>query len=222
MAKLKIADFKSQIRISEADFALLEAEGKVKLPREQRAAVENALKEYEFLRVLKEAGEGAALKKALLKLQAKTEQLIASIQAVRDEPGHIWEYLLAESDAKVSGLPSLLTKCKELNQRVARPGAKKDFILNSLLSRLADIFMQAHGRGTGISHADGRGGRFLNFAFAASKCLPRNFQPHSKAALGVRWDRARKVQREEKGQVHMWVGGPHPASAKPWFGKTKF
>jgi hypothetical protein len=216
MPTLNIADFQSQTRISESVFARLESEGRIRLSLGQRAAIGQALKEYEFLRVLQKAGEGATLKKMLLKLQASTEKFIESIQAVSNEPGHIWEYLLGESSAEVSRLRFLLAKCKELNRRIARPGPKKNFFLDSLLSRLAAIYLQAGGRGT-----TSKDGPFLRFAFEASKCLPQRFRPHSKGALGVRWGRVRNTQKKSQGRVHMWVGGPYPALAKPWFGKTK-
>ena len=222
MATLKFADFKSETRISDSNFALLEAAGGVQLTPEQRAAIRVALKEYEFLRVLKDAGEGKALKKALVMLQARTQNFIAGIDAVTGEPGHIWEYLLAESGAEVTRLRPLLAKCKELNRRVAKPGRKKDFYLDSLLSRLADIYMQAGGRGTSVSHGEGSGGRFLSFSFAALQHLPERFRPYpnktNKGALGVRWER---VRLGAKPRVHMWIGGPYPLLAKPWYGKTK-
>jgi hypothetical protein len=222
MAKVKFADFKSQTRISDEDFDLFESVGKVRLSTEQRIAIGNALREYEFLRVLKETGEGAALKHALQTLQARTERFIESIQAVRNEPRHIWEYLLAESGAEISGLHLLLAKCKELNKQVARKGRKRDFFFESLLSKLADIFQQAKGRGTSVSKsAGGKGSRFLSFAYAATNCLPETFRSHSKGALSTRLDRLRKAEKKEKGRVHMWVGGAHPSSAKPWFGKAK-
>jgi hypothetical protein len=146
MATPKFAEFKPQTRMSAVDYARLESAGRLRLNDQQRAHIENALIRYEFLRVLKEAGEGAALRKALLALEARTEKLIESIQAVTNEPGHIWEYLLAESGAHVSNLPHLLDKCRELNRRVARRGPKADFFLGSLLSQLADIFEEATGK----------------------------------------------------------------------------
>jgi hypothetical protein len=223
MAIPRFADFKSEMKISDGDFALLESQGNVRLSPEQRSTIEHALKVYEFFRALKEAGDGAALKEALRRLQRTTESFIESMQAVANEPGHILEFLLAESDADVSRLPYLLAKCNDLNQQVARPGRKKDFFLDSLLSRLAQIFLQAGGRGTSVSHgATGPGGPFLRFAFAATKLLPKKLQPHSEAALGARWNRIRQILRTEKVRAHMWIGGPHPASAKPWFNRTKF
>jgi hypothetical protein len=221
MAIPKFADFKPQTRITDRDFGLLESEGGIRLSPEQRLTIANALREYEFLRVLKEEGEGEILKKALRILEARTGKFIEGIQAVKNEPGHIWEYLLAESDAKVSGLQALLTKCKELNKKVARRGRKKDFFLDSLLLKLADVFLRAGGKKTGISKgAPERGGLFLRFAFAATNCLPKKFNL-TKEGLGNRWERIRKAQRTQKVHVHMWVGGPHPASAKPWYEKRQ-
>jgi hypothetical protein len=186
--------------------------------------VEREVKEYEFLRSLEESGVGTAHKKALLKLEATTEKFIESIEAVTNKPGHIWEYLLAESGAEVSGLPSLVTTCKELNKRVGRSGRKRDVFLDRLLSRLADIFLQAGGRSINISHGakTGRGGRFLEFAFAALERLPRQYRPQSKYALGVRWERILKNQKTGEMRAYTWVGRPHPSSAKPWFEKTQF
>jgi hypothetical protein len=221
MAPLKFADFKPQTKVSDSDYARLESEGGLRLTPGRRADIENALIRYELLRDLKEAGEGVALKEALITLEAGTEKFIESIQAVTNEPGHIWEYLLAESGAHVSNLPRLLNKCRELNRRVARRGPKADFFLGSLLSQLADIFEEATGKRATISHANGRGGRFLGFAFAATECLPKKFQPQSKDALGGRWDRERKARKKEKFRSLMWIGGPYPALAKLWFAKNK-
>jgi hypothetical protein len=224
MTQQKFADFEPQTMLSDSDFDVFESKGRVRLSPEHRAAVERELKEYEFLRFLEERGVGTAHKKALLKLEAMTEKFVGSIEAVRNKPGHIWEYLLAESGAEVSGLPSLLTKCKELNKRVARSGRKRDMFLDRLLSRLADIFLQAGGRSTNISHGAkaGRGGHFLEFAFAVLEHLPRQYRPQSKNALGVRWERILKNQKSGKMRAYTWVGRPHPSSAKPWFEKTQF
>ncbi len=96
MPRLEYADFAPETRLSDEDFATLEREGHIQLDLQRRAVVERALQDYEFFLLLKEAGEGTTLKKALRELETNTEKFIASLETVRKEPGHIWNMLLGE------------------------------------------------------------------------------------------------------------------------------
>ena len=212
---MKHSDFTPNTILSEAQFQALEQAGAIQLTANQRAAVQGALQEYEFFRKARASGEGSKLKTALVSLQSKFEGVLAQIEVVRSEPGHIWEYLAAESevdcDKEISRLTSLLTQASILNQRIGRAGRKRDYFLESLLSSLAET-------STAISRGSKpeRGGRFLEFAYTAVRTLPRPFNAVSKDGLGGRWERIRR-QKRSGGRAYMWVGGPHPAAAKPWF-----
>lgn len=202
MARTKYADFQPETRLSNGDFEAFQKEGNVQFDLQQRAAIERTLRDYEFFRQLTEAGEGTTLKKALIALAKDTKKLIATLEAVRSEPGNVWDMLLGESGVDPSRLPVLLAKCEELNQRVAKRGRKQDFFVGSLLSNLAEIYKRARGRIGGP--------RFLAFAYAACQRLPQRFRPHSEGALKSRWGRVRVELRGGTGRAYTWVGGPYP------------
>ena len=217
MPRTQYSDFKPQTLLSGEDFVTLEEAGRIKLDLQRRAFIERALQEYEFFHRRKEAGEGTALKKALLALETNTEKFISSLEAVKDQPGNIWHLLLGESGVDPSPLPILLDKCKALNRTVARRGRKKDFFLDSLLKKLADVF-ESLGRPTGVAHGAGRKGRFISFASVALARLPegsRDPKSHSESAIAVRWDRIRKSRASGRGTAYKWIGGPFPGLTKP-------
>lgn len=213
MSKPRFADFRPETMLTAADFNVLEESGQIKLNPALRSRLQRELQEYEFFRVLEERGEGKSLKEALRRLEKRIEQTIEGIAAVTREPGHMWEYLLAESGAEVSCLPALLATCKKENQRIGRSGRKRGFFLDRLLSQLAAVFQEADGGDIKISTKRGeKGGNFLKFAFEAGKRLPPRFRPQSKNALATRWARMHIERR-----TYSWVGRPYPALAKPWF-----
>lgn len=222
MALRKIEDYEPQTKFSEADCVKLREQGGVELTQTQCLSIETALRQYEHLVFLKRRGEGKQLKKELVRLQAATTTFIKSISAVQNEPGHIWEYLLDKSNAEISCLESLLKECQQLQKETAK--RKNDFFLDSLLGGLADVYTKATGRPATISKGapterdpspGGKGGRFLRFARAAIKFLPENFQPKDKqlSGLGSRFDRMKKSGI----RPYMWVGGPYPGLARPWY-----
>jgi hypothetical protein len=224
MPRTRYSDFKPQTLLSGEDFVTLEKAGRIKLDLQRRAVIERALQEYEFFHLLKEAGEGTALKKALLALETNTAKFISSLEAVKSEPGNIWHLLLGESGVDPLPLPVLLAKCRELNDKVkSRSGPKKDFFLDSFLMKLANVFESLE-RPTGVSHGarkDGAAGkgRFIAFASAALARLPERFRNptrHSEKALAPRWDRIRKIRASRRGVPYGWIGGPYPGLTKPW------
>jgi hypothetical protein len=142
----RVADFEPQTKIPAQDFITQQEQEGVKLTQKQCSAIENALREYESLSRLREAGVGRELKKSLRELEAAIAVLIKKRDVVENEPGHLWGYLLGKSDAEISGLEKLLKEIERLNRAVARPGRKADFFLDSLLNRLGDIYTEATGR----------------------------------------------------------------------------
>lgn len=220
MALRMCADYEPRTRLSEEDFAALQKRSEVKLTRAQCLSVEAALRQYEHLVFLKRRGEGKQLKKELVRLEAATVTFINSTSAVKNEPGHIWEYLLDKSNAEINRLELFLKECQKLQKEIAK--RKGDFFLDSLLRGLADVYTRATGRRATINKGaaterdpGGKGGRFLRFARAAIKFLPENFQPKDKqlSGLGSRFDRMKKSGI----RPYMWVGGPYPGLARPWY-----
>jgi len=201
MAARRYADYEPQTNISDEDCVALQQRGAIKLTRKQCSSIETVLREYEHLSSLRRRGEGKTLKKALRELEAGASTPFKGVEAVQNEPGHIWEYLLDRSNAEFSCLGAFLEECKKLNQSVTRRGHPKDHFLDSLLWRLADIFEEATGRkatvSTGASEtgASERGGRFLKFASAAVEFLPKRIPTSQQRRLRTSVQEDAKVRQ---------------------------
>lgn len=220
MASGRHVRYEPLTKLSATDCEALQRLGRIKLTRSQCLSVETVLKEFEYLSSLRTRGEGKKLKEALRGLEVATAAFIKNAKGVQNEPGDIWGSLLGNADAEIIGLDTFLDECKKLNRAVGRRGAPKAHFLENLLSRLERIFVEATGvRATVSTGGGGRGGRFLEFAWAAMGYLPKEFRPHSKDALGLRFKR---MQKAGGVRPYNWVGGPHPNSAKPWFQKSTY
>jgi hypothetical protein len=210
------------------EFIARQAERNVKLTHDHCLAVENALKEYERLCFLVGVGEGAQLPPKLRTLEGAAADLVGAIKDVQNEEGYIWEHLSSEAEFPLNNLERLLEECEKVNREVLRRSRAqtKAFLLNRLLSKLAEIYTAATGKRATISKASatkrdpfpgGKGGPFLSFARAALSYLPAEFRPAEKTLRGLGSRFERQTSKEEAGRVIPinWVGLPYPPLARP-------
>jgi hypothetical protein len=228
MVAKKYADFEPRTKIEVDKFIAQQRERGVKLDPKHCRAVENALKEYERLHFLVEIGEGKQLPTKLLKLEGALRCLKASISAVREEEGYLWEHLLDKSDAQIGGLQDMLKATETLNKSIPRYTApqKRARLLNRLTRKLADIYTEATGKPATTSKGvpskrdpflGGRGGRFPQFLRAALSCLPDERRPAEKTIRGIgsRFERINADDKAGKTISPNWIGLPYPALALP-------
>ena len=129
MVAKEYADFEPKTTIPAAEFIARQEQRNITLRPRDCIAVENALKEYERFCYLTGIGEGKQLPPKLRKLEDAIKCLKMSIEAVREEEGYIWEYLLDKSNAEIRRLGQLLEQCEKLNREVPRRTAAKSGLL---------------------------------------------------------------------------------------------
>ena len=228
MVANEYADFEPKTTIPAAEFIADQEQRNITLRPRDCIAVENALKEYERFCYLTKIGEGKQLPPKLRKLEDAIRCLKTSIEAVREEEGHPWEYLIDKSDAKLSRLEQLLEQCEKLNREVPRRSAAqiKASLLNRLVNKLAEIYTAATGNRATISKGaptkrdafpGGRGGRFPQFLRAALHYLPDECRPAEKTVRGIgsRFERMKQEKKAGKMISPNWIGLPYPGLAQP-------
>jgi hypothetical protein len=235
MVAKEYANFEPRTKIPEDEFIAQLAERGIKLESRHCLAVENTLKEYERFCYLTKLGEGKQLPPKLRKLADAIRCLKISIEAVREEEGYIWEYLIDKSNAELRRLEQLLEQCEKLNREVPRRTAAqiRASLLNRLVNRLADIYTAATGKPATISkgaptkkdpYPGGRGGRFPQFLREALKYLPDECRPAEKTIRGIgsRFERMKQEKKAGKVISPNWIGLPYPGLAKPNWRESAF
>ena len=228
MVAKEYADFEPKTTIPAAEFIAQQEQRNITLRPRDCIAVENALKEYERFCYLTGIGEGKQLPPKLRKLEDAIKCLKMSIEAVREEEGYIWEYLLDKSNAEIRRLGQLLEQCEKLNREVpTRTAAQiKASLLNRLVNNLAEIYTAATGKRATISKGaptkrdpflGGRGGRFPQFLREALKYLPDECKPAEKTIRGIgsRFERMKQEKKAGKVISPNWIGLPYPGLAQP-------
>lgn len=235
MVAKEYMNFEPKTKIPVAEFTAQQREQRISLTHENCLSVENALREYERLCYLTKIGEGRQLPGKLRKLEDAVRCLKNNIEAIRDEEGYIWEYLLDQSEANLGGLEQLLVQCEALNSKIPKRDKKqiKAQLLNRLLNRLAEIYTTATGKPARISkgaptkhdpYPGGRGGRFAQFLRAAVKYLPDECRPAEKTIRGIgsRFDRMKQEEKAGKTISPNWIGLPYPALARSNWKENQF
>jgi hypothetical protein len=235
MVGKEYANFEPRTEIPEDEFITQLAERGIKLESRHCLAVENTLKEYERFCYLTGIGEGKQLPPKLRKLEDAIKCLKMSIEAVREEEGYIWEYLLDKSNAEIRRLGQLLEQCEKLNREVPRRTAAqiRASLLNRLVNKLAEIYTAATGKRATISKGaptkrdpflGGRGGRFPQFLREALKYLPDECKPAEKTIRGIgsRFERMKEEKKAGKVISPNWIGLPYPGLAKPNWKESAF
>jgi hypothetical protein len=235
MVAKEYADFEPKTTIPAAEFIAQQEQRNITLRPRDCIAVENALKEYERFCYLTRIGEGKQLPPKLRKLEDAIKCLQMSIEAVREEEGYIWEYLLDKSNAEIRRLGQLLEQCEKLNREVPRRTATqiRAALLNRLVNKLAEIYTAATGKRATISKGaptkrdpflGGRGGRFPQFLREALKYLPDECKPAEKTIRGIgsRFERMKEEKKAGKVISPNWIGLPYPGLAKPNWKESAF
>lgn len=225
-----LSDFELETHLTNEQIADVQQRSGLLLSPSQRQKLEYVLQTYEVSCQLREAGEGSATKQKFSDVATSLKELVERVTALVEEPGHLWEWLAAEAGIACS--PDDLRRLRDtaiaLTRAIRRPGRPDNFFLSSMLGELESIFISAGGTKTGVSKDDydQRGGRFLEFCWAALRCLPKRFRI-PEAAVAARWERLYRGKQKSRVSAtasdanfnrkpRTWVGGPHPAAPRHW------
>jgi hypothetical protein len=201
-------DYFPSVELTSDDFEILEGIGRIKLSTEHRKEILQLLREYEYLRHLKEARHLSSLRADVLKLANRFGDAIKIIESLPTNPGHIWAFLATEADVddydeEIRRLRNLKHTCEQFFQKYKKSSRKPDTFLETCLGQLQSTFRRAGGKI-----------KFLDFACAALCHLPRPYRPHSQRALGARLERIRSSVRRRGPRTSSWIGDPHPILAR--------
>ena len=198
--------------------AKMEKAGEVKLDATRRAAIELALKEFEFFTRLELQDYGKKFRKILGLLEKKLAEVALIAKSLDSLPGHLWSYLgdgslLAED--VIRNLEARKRRLEELLRQVdSKPDGSADHNLPRLLEELAEEFKSAGGS-VKISRKkeDRRGGPFVDFCDAAVCALPPAFRPQK--SVGSRWDQMLLAKGKSRHhRLKNFVRRVHPGLAK--------
>jgi len=207
--------YRSQTRLTAADFGQLEQVGGIKLNPKQRERIWVTLALYEHLR----RAEGSRGKRLSPKWIAKLERKICDYISVVEEISKTdagkswWHYVAFESEIgpteEVKRLTFLVKACSRVHKELVSlsSGRRGNMHLPGLLFELERVFKEAGGRATGVASHDGvRVSRFVNFVHQASMHLPEDMWP-KRGALLAKWERIYSARKrgEPEGRRFDWT-----------------
>jgi hypothetical protein len=179
-----------QVAIDGSVFDDMEEAGGMTLDVTQRAAIQQALQDYAWVRANLKMSSSRAERKKLDKLAETLETTIAAMDVIaRYEKIVFWRAGI-DPEEEQERLKLLKRHCLELREELSGSGRPPDIFLSSVMGVLESVFVATGGGSTGVAHNDDnvRESRFVNFAYAALRKLPGEIKPHSLQGLMGSWE----------------------------------
>lgn len=218
----EFSKFDAKTRLSDADVIRLQnASGnQIRITKDIKAAIELALRQFEYVRAYEAQGRNEPKRAALRDLAASLEKSAELATSFNKSP-YLWPEIATMAslpyEEGLQDLNAMAKAARSVSDKVEKARSVKipDEWLPWLLVQLEEQYKKAGGRKTGVSNNDGkRRGRFVDFCDAAismlhSPAIPKVSKTGEQKSVGTLWATiyAKKNRPTNPGSEAVWVSG---------------